>query len=181
MKTTNSTLFLLLFSLWLYQGFDARAEENQTVANIATRIESDKLILDKQKQTTTFIGNVHLSRKKLTMNADKIIVHQQKEQGSKKNKIAYMEAFGSPARFSDIDNEGKKISARANYIYYNHHTEQLKLEGDAKLQDDKDQFISQIIWYNRKTKAMQAGKIQSQNQQKSSRVKILLFENNEHE
>ncbi len=181
MKTNNFTFLILAFSLWLYQGFDTQAlAKEKTARNIATQIESDKVVLDKQKQTTTFLGNVQLTRKKLEIKADKIIVRQQKEKDNK-NQIAYMEAFGSPARFSDIDNQGKKISAQANYIYYNHHTEQLKLEGDAKLQDDKDQFISQIIWYNRKTKAMQAGKIGSQNKQENSRVKILLFENNEHE
>ncbi len=150
--------------------------ENPKTKKVVTDIESDKLDINRLKLTNVFTGNVKLYRDTLVITADKIIVVQKKDAITKKNKISFIEAFGTPATLTDFNANNEKFDAFAKKIFYNQNNEQIKLKGDAKLISDNDTFTSQIIWYNKETKEMKAGKIKEEKQDQTSRVKIQFIE-----
>ena len=145
---------------------------------IITDIESDKLQLNKKTLTSIFTGNVYLTRNQLTISANKIIVVQFKNKENK-TKIKYIEAYGNPTTLTDVNEDGEQIKAVASKIFYNQNTQRIKLIGNAKLTTEEDQFSSQVIWYNKETKEVKAGKIKEETKNKTSRVKIIFSENDD--
>lgn len=154
--------------------FNSFAE--QRTKKITTDIESDRLDIDRIKLVNVFTGNAKLYRDKLVINADKIIVVQKKDPLSNKNKIDYIEAYGNPATLTDYNADNEKIDAFAKKIIYNQNNEQIKLKGDAKMITDDDNLRSQIIWYNKISKEMKAGKLKEETADQTSRVKIQFIE-----
>jgi len=106
-------------------------------------IDSDKQNLDMKSNKVTFSGDVKLKQGSISINADKLIVIRNQEDDSLKE----IEAFGAPATFSQLTDEGKTLRGEAKELYYKVATDQLTMIADAVLSQDESTIRGQKITY----------------------------------
>lgn len=106
-------------------------------------IDSDKQNLDMKSNKVTFTGDVKLKQGSINMNADKLIVIRNPEDGS----LREIEGYGEPATFSQLTDDGKTLNGQAKELYYKVTTDQLTMITDAVLSQDESTIRGNKITY----------------------------------
>ena len=106
-------------------------------------INSDNQELDIQRNIVTFTGNVVLRQGSIDIRADKVVVtrHQGKE-GQET-----IDAYGTPATFHQVMDDGKPIDGAARRMRYETTTEFLKMTDEAILIQEGSEIQGKVISY----------------------------------
>ena len=107
--------------------------------------------LDDAKKSAVYEGNVIMSQGTLTLNADRIEVHQD-DKG-----MTMGEATGRPVYFSQkLEARDAYLEARAGRIEYDARTETMKLIGNAYVNQGGDELRGGVILYDIRSERYQA-------------------------
>lgn len=106
-------------------------------------IDSDTQNLDMKSNTVTFTGDVKLKQGSININADKLIVIRNPEDGS----LREIEGYGAPATFSQLTDDGKTLNGQAKELYYDVSDDQLTMIADAVLSQDESTIKGNKITY----------------------------------
>ncbi|WP_394249415.1 lipopolysaccharide transport periplasmic protein LptA [Vibrio profundi] len=131
-------LSLLAFSLAAPNALALSSDTEQPVY-----IDSDSQQLDMKSSKVTFIGNVKLKQGSININADKVIVSQD----SKTSEIQSIEAFGNPATFSQLTDDGKTLNGQADDLHYELLSDKLTMTNKAQLSQDGNTIRGTTITY----------------------------------
>ncbi len=131
-------------------------------------IEADEFIADRQKNISTYRGNVSLKQGSVELLADSIVVTG----GQDLEKIV---AKGQPIRFSQTlkkvsSGVVQKIRGEALMLEYLVAVEKLVFEGDAHLWRDFDEFMGDYIEYNMRSNSVNAKRVEGS----QKRVKVII-------
>ena len=133
--------------------------------NEPIKIQSDKAELDEQKGLSTYSGDVIITQGTSVLKSDTVIVYNSKEG------LIKIEAFGTPAQFSQQDNkDSPPTHAYGNTIIYTRADERLTLIENAKLEQGKNTFRGKEIIYNTVTRIVTA----QGGEDKANRVEIIV-------
>jgi len=133
--------------------------------NEPIRIQSDKAELDEQKGLSIYTGDVVITQGTSILKSDKVMVYSNKEG------LIKIEAFGTPAQFSQQENEkSPPTHAYGNTIIYTRADEKLTLIDNAKLEQGKNTFSGKEIVYNTVSRIVTA----QGGEDKSHRVEIIV-------
>jgi lipopolysaccharide export system protein LptA len=106
-------------------------------------IDSDSQNLDMKSHQVTFSGDVKLKQGSININADKVIVTRNTESDA----LEKIEAFGNPATFSQLTDEGKTLKGKAQELHYQVADDQLTMITDAELAQDESLIRGKTITY----------------------------------
>jgi len=106
-------------------------------------IDSDSQSLDMKSNRVTFIGDVSLKQGSINIDADKIVVLRNPETDA----VEQIEAFGKPATFTQLTDEGKTLAGQANTLRYLVQKDQLTMNGNAELAQDDSLIKGTSIRY----------------------------------
>ncbi|OAN16539.1 lipopolysaccharide transport periplasmic protein LptA [Photobacterium jeanii] len=106
-------------------------------------IDSDKQDLDMQNNTVTFTGNVILRQGSIDIRADKVVVTRP---GGKSGQEV-IDAYGKPATFHQVMDDGKPIDGEALEMRYETSIEFLKMTNEALLIQDGSEIRGKVITY----------------------------------
>jgi lipopolysaccharide export system protein LptA len=145
LKSKLSLLLCLLLSAYAAAGFAERADRQQPV-----QMEADRVTVDDAKQTSTFEGNVQMRQGTLFIEANKILVTQDK------NGYSQMVATGQLAHFKQ-KREGVNEYAEGfgERIEYDSYAEIANLYGQARVKREGDDVRGEHIIYHTKTGVFQ--------------------------
>lgn len=128
-------------------------------------IEADHVEVDERKGISTFLGNVHMTRDSLIIDADKVWIYR------KEGTVEKAVAEGQPARYQQTEDSGQQVRAEAQHMEYFTADEKLHMEGDAHLWRDKNEFSGDRIVYDiRGEQVLAAGKESGQD-----RVRAIIY------
>jgi lipopolysaccharide export system protein LptA len=114
-------------------------------------ITADRGFEDNKKQEAVFEGNVLLTQGTLRVDANRIVVHRDKDG------FDYATATGSPARFRQKrDSVDEYVEGYAQRIEYDGKQEIVQFFDSARLTRGQDELTSNYIQYNSRTEAFQA-------------------------
>lgn len=156
-RSTNNAILLSLLLVWSAAAYAESADRDKPI-----HLESDRVLIDDLKQTSVFEGKVHLTQGTLDIQAEKIVLTQDK-QGYKHctatGKLAsfrqkhegadeYMEGYGErieyDTRAETVDFFGQARAKRnqddvqGDHIAYSTRTEIFQVNGDPNHADDPD-------------------------------------------
>jgi len=115
------------------------------------QLTSDSSDLDLKSGVSVFRGNVHIQQKLSELFADYAKVYTDKKRNLKSALLTG--TAKQPARFTtEFGPKHAKIVAIANKILYFPLEDKIRLEGQAKVTQGKDQFSAPVIEINPKTK-----------------------------
>ncbi|NAX22126.1 lipopolysaccharide transport periplasmic protein LptA [Vibrio sp. V39_P1S14PM300] len=106
-------------------------------------IDSDSQQLDMQSNKVTFIGDVKLKQGSININADKVIVYRNPDDGA----IKEIEGYGNLATFSQLTDDGKTLYGEAKELYYKMADDQLTMINQALLRQDDSEIRGKKIRY----------------------------------
>ncbi|HIF9184002.1 TPA: lipopolysaccharide transport periplasmic protein LptA [Photobacterium damselae] len=106
-------------------------------------ISSDNQELDIQKNIVTFTGNVVLRQGSIDIRANKVVVTR--PQGKEGQET--IDAYGTPATFHQVMDNGKPIDGSARKMRYETATEFLKMSDHAVLTQDSSEIKGNVITY----------------------------------
>jgi lipopolysaccharide export system protein LptA len=144
MRHLNKILLALLFT------FSCGAHALSSDKDQPIELAADSVDVDEGKGVSVYKGNVDLRQGSMKLLADTVSI---KQQGRKPNHIT---AIGS-VRFSQKDDRGRTIKARANKAEYEVNSEVLELTGKASLTQGGDTMHSDRIVYDRVKHKVRAG------------------------
>lgn len=134
-------------------------------SNEPIKIQSDRAELDEQKGLSTYTGDVVVTQGTSILKSDKVIVY------SNDKGLVKLEAFGTPAQFSQQENESSPIThGYGNTIIYTQADEILTLTDNAKLEQGKNTFSGKEIIYNTVSRIVTA----QSGEDKNHRVEIII-------
>ncbi|MFP3014655.1 MAG: lipopolysaccharide ABC transporter substrate-binding protein LptA [Arsenophonus sp.] len=138
------TILILILNL---QAFSMKSDFQQPI-----KINSVKQSLDLKKNITTFIKNIVIKQGTIEVKADKVLlIHPN---GNTKKII--VEAYGSPATFYQLQDNGKSIKCYSDKIYYELEKELIILSGNAYFEQLDSNIKADKITYLIATKKMEA-------------------------
>ncbi|KLV06385.1 MULTISPECIES: lipopolysaccharide transport periplasmic protein LptA [Photobacterium] len=106
-------------------------------------INSEKQELDIQKNIVTFTGSVVLRQGSIDIRADRIVVTRPNGQEGKET----IDAYGNPATFHQLMDNGKPIDGAAKKMRYETDTEYLRMTDDAVLVQEGSEIQGKMISY----------------------------------
>ncbi|GAB3523095.1 lipopolysaccharide transport periplasmic protein LptA [Photobacterium proteolyticum] len=106
-------------------------------------INSDNQQLDIQKNIVTFTGNVVLRQGSIDIRADKVVVTRPAGTEGKET----IDAYGNPATFHQVMDDGKPIDGAARKMRYETATEFLKMTDEAILIQEGSEIQGKVISY----------------------------------
>jgi len=110
------------------------------------KIAADRVDIDDDKGTSTFKGNVLITRGSIRIEGDSIVVYRDNEKNLDK-----MHSTGRPAHFEQTpDNKKKPVIAEANELFYDAVKELLIMRGNAKIIQSGNTFTGNSIIYDSK-------------------------------
>ncbi|HAS4441870.1 TPA: lipopolysaccharide transport periplasmic protein LptA [Vibrio cholerae] len=109
-------------------------------------IDSDSQQLDMKSNRVTFLGDVKLKQGSININADKLIVIRNAENG-KIEEIEEIEGYGNVATFSQLTDEGKTLYGEAKELYYKVRDDELVMINKAMLSQDDSEIRGSKIRY----------------------------------
>ena len=127
-------------------------------------VEADRLEIDESRHISVYSGQVHLRQGSLNIRADEIVM-----QFDPDNNLQFMDASGDPARFDQLDSDGKPVSGSALAIHYRETDGTMELRRQASMTSDRDLIESEFIRTNTRTNALLAGQ-----QDGKGRVRMLI-------
>ncbi len=144
--------------LWAMSNPVFALDRNQPI-----ELEADRVELDDNKGTSTYIGNVSLTQGDLSLKADRVTVFL------KDSKIVRVEATGTPASLRDKLENNRLVEAEANLMDYDVSKEEILLTGNGMLNQNGNILRNDRIRYNLATGVLKAGGKDSE-----QRVKVIL-------
>ncbi|WED21521.1 lipopolysaccharide transport periplasmic protein LptA [Vibrio sp. JC009] len=136
MKLSHLSLIACLFTA--SNAFALSSDSEQPIY-----IDSDTQNLDMKSNKVTFAGDVKLKQGSISINADTLIVIRNKVDDSLKE----IQAYGQPATFSQLTDEGKTLKGRAQELYYNVADDKLTMLKEAWLAQDESTIQGSKITY----------------------------------
>jgi lipopolysaccharide export system protein LptA len=136
--------------------------QGQPSSSAATRIQSDQLQHDDQRQVTVFSGNVSLTRDGLVLNGDRLELTQRSDGSS----VAILN--GRPARFTQQRvGSSDRIQGSSGRLEYDSKTEIVVLIGAAQLRRSRgdrmlDEVVGDQVTYNTPTETYEVKASQGQ-------------------
>jgi lipopolysaccharide export system protein LptA len=133
-------------------------------------LESDRVLIDDVKQTSVFEGKVELTQGTLDIQADKIVLTQDK-QGNK-----HCTATGNPASFRQ-KHEGtdEYMEGYGERIEYDTKAETVDFYGQARVKRDQDDIQGDHITYSTRTEIFEvSGKQATPNEPDRGRVHAVI-------
>lgn len=127
--------------------FSARAEKADREK--PTQVEANRMTSDDAKRTSTFEGNVVLTKGTMRLEAERVVVRQDAEG------FQYATATGNPVRFRQRADarggaEGVWIEAEAARIEIDERNERVELYQNARVTRDKDEVRGAYILYDQR-------------------------------
>ena len=116
----------------------------------AVVINADRAEYSEQKQQQTLTGNVTITQGSLKIEADKIIVIL--DNGD----LGHMDAYGQPARFQQLDDNGELTRGQGDHIAYSSNNGQLLIKKNARLNTPQQALSGEEIDYNINTHSARA-------------------------
>jgi lipopolysaccharide export system protein LptA len=136
------------------------ADRNQPIT-----VDSDRAESDESKGITTYAGNVVMQQGSMRINAERIMIHNDK------NKVTRIVAIGTPAKYQQRPSEKESlVIAQAIRLEYNIVQGTLHLIDKASLQQEGTSLTGNRIDYDVKKSVVKAGGNASQNE----RVKMVI-------
>ena len=165
MKFKNkSSLNLLLASGLLALSLPALAVTGDSDQPV--HINSINQSLDMDGNIATFTGNVVITQGTIKIQADKVIVTR--PGGDSKKTL--VDAYGNPATFYQMQDNGKPVKGSASKLHYNLAADSVELTGKAHVQQ-----LDSNINGDRITYLVKAQKMQAYSQGQSKRVTTVLM------
>ncbi|MFT5837638.1 MAG: lipopolysaccharide export system protein LptA [Flavobacteriales bacterium] len=130
-----SLLAALLFSAHSYAGKDDFTKKIE----LASLYQS----ADGIAKRATYQGNVVILQGSLKISADELEIDASKGEGSE-----IFIATGSPATYSQQQEDGSIVTAQAGMIEYHRQTRSLSLEGDAQIKQNSSSVQGKSIKFN---------------------------------
>ncbi|WP_348766454.1 lipopolysaccharide transport periplasmic protein LptA [uncultured Salinisphaera sp.] len=148
--TRRRGLSVALVALGLVLATGAAPAQQQP---LPIRIESNSADLSQQQGTSTYTGNVVLTRGGLTLTGHRLVVTRINDRGNIKAVLD-----GSPAKFDkQPDREGNDVvTGNAGQIEYTNNDSTIVLRGDAVVRRGGDEINGQVIRHNLDTERTQA-------------------------
>ena len=106
-------------------------------------INSDTQQVDMKSNQVVFEGDVSLKQGSINIDADRIVVTRD----PKTEAIKQIQAFGKPAKFSQLMDDGKTLSGQAVELDYRISTDELTMKGQAQLAQDNNTIKGSSIRY----------------------------------
>jgi lipopolysaccharide export system protein LptA len=130
-------------------------------------LEADQAKLNNETGVAEYRGNVIIIQGTARLTADKVILH------TKNNQVTRMEAFGNPAKYQQILNQGEQPTHIEGQTLDLKVAEQFaEVTGNAKIYRDTNTFSGEKITYSLKTGELNANKGQTNSE---SRVKAIFI------
>lgn len=108
-------------------------------------LNADKATYDRNNHISSYFGNIQFSQGVSFLNADKLLVYDNKVD----NSIEEIVAFGSPAKYSTIPTgKGEKVNAKADRIEYYPKKNIAVLIGNGELEQKGSKFSGPYITYD---------------------------------
>ncbi len=149
------TLLLPLSPVWALE-----SDRNQPITIDADTAERDELA-----GTITYSGNVQMAQGSMRIDADKIIIYNNKD------KVTKIIARGKPAQYQQQPSEDVgKVIAKAHTIEYRIDQESLRLIKEASLQQEGTSLSGTRIEYDVRKSVVKA----SGNQNQQERVRMVI-------
>lgn len=152
MKSRSKSLFrnLLFFCFILTASSPSMALKSDSDQPV--NINSLKQSLDMQSNVSTFTDEVVIRQGTIEINADKVVVTRPNGEQSK----TYIEAFGKPVTFSQMQDNGKLVKGHAQKIRYDVATQLVTLTENAYLEQLDSNVQGDRITYLVQEQQMQA-------------------------
>lgn len=152
MRTNNPKYFSVAIALFcLLYGTSPYTLAEKGDRDKPINITADKGSEDNKKQEAIFEGNVVLTQGTLRVDANRVVVHRDKDG------FDHATATGSPARFRQKrDFSDDYVEGYAQRIEYNGKSDIVELFDKAKLTRGQDELTSNYIHYDSRTEAFQA-------------------------
>lgn len=166
--TSNAFRWLLLVLLLISSAAFARSDDIKKPVNI----DADSVTFNRAKGYAIYQGNVSIKQGTLNISAAKIEIF------APSNTIVRIEASGSPVKFQQEMDDGKKATGRANIVRYLVKEKKLLLSGGAKLTQHKDTVSSPSISYSVNTGELKAGGGKKGSKKQTGRVKAIFYPTN---
>ncbi|UUM30336.1 lipopolysaccharide transport periplasmic protein LptA [Vibrio japonicus] len=155
-----SHLSLMACLLLSSQAFALSTDQDQPVY-----IDSDSQQLDMKSNKVTFEGDVKLKQGSININAAKVIVTRNPNNGS----IQRIDAYGNLATFSQLTDDGKTLYGEAKEMRYSLADDQLTMKKNAMLAQDDNTIRGAQIRYK-----ISQQKLMADSQSKGDRVTTVL-------
>ncbi|WP_413285748.1 lipopolysaccharide transport periplasmic protein LptA [Vibrio sp. MA40-2] len=136
MKLLHLSLLACLFAT--SSAYALKSDSDQPIY-----IDSDTQNLDMKSNTVTFTGDVKLKQGSISINADKLVVIRNPENGA----LREIEGYGEPTTFSQLTDDGNTLNGQAKELYYNVSSDQLTMISDAILSQDESTIQGNKITY----------------------------------
>lgn len=149
-KTPKQLCNLLIVSFVLLAGTPALALKSDSDQPV--NINSLKQSLDMQSNVSTFTDEVVITQGTIEIKADKVVVTRP---GGDQNKT-YIEAFGNPVTFYQMQDNGKPVKGRAQKVRYDVVSQLVTLTGNAYLEQLDSNVRGDRITYLVQQQQMQA-------------------------
>ena len=146
----NNSLKLLAASLLLSASVPALALTSDS--NKPVSVDSENQSLDMQGNVATFSGNVVVTQGSIKITADKVVVTRPDGDNNK----TIVDAYGSPATFYQMQDNGKPVKGHAQKMHYELAKDFVELTGNAYLEQLNSNIKGDRITYLVKAQKMQA-------------------------
>lgn len=137
---------LCLVGLFLAITLPIQAIALSTDSRQPMNIEADRVDIDDDKGTSTFLGNVIIVRGSIRISGDKVVVYRDKEKNLDK-----VHSTGKLAHFQQTpDNKKLPVVAEAEELFYDAVKEILIMRRNGKIVQGGDTFTGEHIIYDSK-------------------------------
>ena len=134
---------LLVASLGLMAGIPATSHAGKDDFSKTIEIASQQSFLDRIARRSVYRGNVLITQGSLELKAEEMQIDAS---NGEDNEIFV--ATGSPAEYSQQQENGSMVHARANKIEYHRATRTLTLEGNAEVEQNSSSVKGNSIVFN---------------------------------
>jgi lipopolysaccharide export system protein LptA len=115
------------------------------------KVSAETSNADGEAKKAFYKGNVKIRQGTLAIDADELVVSREEE-----GKEIFI-TLGNPVRYSQLDDDGKQVTAQAKEIKYEQLTSTVTLIGEAKISLDGQITESELITYNIEEGTLDAG------------------------
>lgn len=140
LKINKFTAVCLLFS---FIGLINVAEAKQNDFKETISISSGRQIADLGSNKITFTDEVEITQGSIKINADRVEIVR-----NEKGQIKSATAFGKPAVFSQLLDNGKPVTAKSHTIAYYPTKQTVELKNNASIEQGSSKITSDSIVYN---------------------------------
>jgi len=164
MKNQKNKILVLIALLISYSfSYAEKADRDKPI-----EIEADTMTVDDAKSTSIYTGDVILTQGTLLINADELIVRQDK-QG-----FQHSTSIGNPTTFKQkMEGSNEYIQGKALRIEYDGHMDKIHLYKNAEVKRGKDIVVGDYITYDANAEIAQAMSSNKENGKKG-RTKAII-------